>query len=369
MIKRLVGCIALLFTCHAMAQNDDATRFHSDKLIPVADLGKLRAIGVSVSSDNRLFVSFPRRENNYEHALVEIIDGKQNIYPDAEWNKKEGDETQRFVSVQDLYVDAKDNLWVLDSKPSGGSIFGNDGEKQEGYFKLVKINLANNKVEKIYHFEDLDKVASGLNDVRVDTEKNLAYFSDPGQSAIVVLNLETGKTRTLLKGHPATQADENLVLSYNGQDMRNREGTPFRSNINGIALTHDNRYFYFKPINKLNLYRIETRYLADTSLNDEALAEHVEDVGKTVVTHGLVADKKGNIFLTSSMDYSIKYFTPEGDLRTLVQDSRLIWPDSLGIGSDGYLYFSCAQLQKDPQWNKGEDGTEYPYTIFKVKLP
>lgn len=371
MLTRCIyGLIFLLASISLHADTQKPPQYTSDKLIPVADLGKLRAIGVSVSSDNRLFASFPSRPTDYEYGLVEIIDGKAKVYPDAAWNKTSGEESKRFVSVQDLYVDAEDNLWVLDSKPSGGSIFGKSADqKPEGYFKLLKINLKTNKVERVYNFDDLDKVNSGLNDVRVDTSKNLAYFSDPGQSAIVVLDLTTGKTRTLLQKHPSTQADPDLVLSYEGREMRNKEGTPFRSNINGIALTKDNQYFYFKPINKLNLYRIETRYLADTSLSDKVLGDKVEDLGETVVTHGLVADKKGNIYLTSSLDYSIKYFSPDGKLHTLVQDSRLIWPDSLGIGSDGYLYFSCAQLQRDPQWSGGEDRTSYPYTLFKVKLP
>ena len=344
--------------------------YHSDTLESVADLGNKRAIGVSISSDNRLFVSFPRRAQHYQYGLTEVIDGQNTPYPNSSWNTDNKDTRTHFVSVQDLYVDTNDMLWVLDSKPAGGSIFGKDAAaKPEGYFKLVKINLTTNQVERIYTFDDLDKVASGLNDVRVDTDKNLAYLSDPGQSAIVVLDLTSGKSRTLLKGHPVTQASPDVVLQYQGQDMRSSDGTPFRSNINGIALTKDNKYFYFKPINKLNLYRIDTQYLADTSLTDAALAKHVEDMGETTITHGLIADEQGNIYLTSSLDYSIKYLTPNGEIHTLVQDSRLIWPDSLGIGSDGYLYFSCAQLQRDPQWNKGIDGTEYPYTIFRVKLP
>ncbi|MEN0038053.1 MAG: L-dopachrome tautomerase-related protein [Cellvibrio sp.] len=371
MLNRCIaGLMLLIASVGLQAESPKPPTYTSDKLIPVADLGKKRAIGVSVSSDNRLFVSFPNRPTNYQYGLVEIINGKEKVYPDAAWNETTGDQSKRFVSVQDLYVDTKDNLWVLDSKPSGGSIFGKSADqKPEGYFKLLKINLKTNQVERVYHFDDLDKVNSGLNDVRVDTDKNLAYLSDPGQSAIVVLDLTSGKTRTLLKKHPVTQADPNIVLSYDGKEMRNKEGTPFRSNINGIAITKDNKYFYFKPINKLNLYRIETRYLADASLSDKELGNKVEDLGKTAVTHGLEADKKGNIYLTSSLDYSIKYFSPDGKLHTLAQDSRLLWPDSLGIGSDGYLYFSCAQLQRDPQWSNGEDHTEYPYTIFKVKLP
>ncbi|MBK1441695.1 gluconolactonase [Parapedobacter sp. ISTM3] len=353
----------------------DATsqqRHYSDKLIPVVDLGKRRAIGVSVSSDNRLFVSFPNQGKDYRYGLTEIVNGQPLPFPDKAWNAHTGDSATRFINVQDLYVDTDDNLWVLDSKPAPkGSIFGgpNGAAAAEGAFKLLKINLATNQVERVYTFDDLDKSTSGLNDMRIDPDKSLAYLSDPGRAAIVVLDLASGSTRTVLSGQPFTTADPHIILTYDGKEMRDRSGNPFRSNVNGIALTKDNRYLYFKPINKLNLYRIETRYLADTSLTDTELATQVEDMGETAVTHGLIADNKGNIYLTSSMDYSIKYLSPDGRLHTLVQDDRLLWPDSFGIGSDGYLYFSCAQLQRDPQWNNGEDKVEYPYQIYKVKLP
>ncbi|MFC3197982.1 SMP-30/gluconolactonase/LRE family protein [Parapedobacter deserti] len=368
-----VTSILIVFSIMISMYAHGQQRYHSNKLIPVADLSKRRAIGVSVSSDNRLFVSFPNQGSNYLYGLTEIVDGQPVPYPDDAWNAHTGDSASRFVNVQDLYVDADDYLWVLDSKPAPkGSIFGGQGASAapaEGAFKLLKINLSTDAVERVYTFDDLDKSASGLNDMRIDTDKGLAYLSDPGQAAIVVLDLSSGSSRTVLKNQPPTTADPDIVLTYDGREMRDRHGNPFRSNVNGIALTKDNRYFYFKPINKLNLYRIETKYLADASLHDAQLAAHVEDMGETTVTHGLIADEKGNIYLTSSMDYSIKYLTPSGELHTLVQDSRLLWPDSFGIGSDGYLYVSCAQLQLDPQWNDGEDKVKYPYMIYKVALP
>lgn len=347
-------------------------RYHSNELISVADLGKRRAIGLSVSSANRLFVSFPNQGKDYLYGLTEIVDGQPRPYPDEAWNAHAGDSATRFINVQDLYVDAGDYLWVLDSKPAPrGSIFGRQSGSTplNGAFKLLKINIATDRVERVYTFEDLDKATSGLNDMRIDTDKNLAYLSDPGRAAIVVLDLASGSTRTVLQNQPCTTADPDIVLTYDDVEMRDRNGNPFRSNVNGIALTKDNRYFYFKPINKRNLYRVETRYLADTSLTDMELATHVEDMGSTAITHGLIADAKGNVFLSSSTDYSIKYLTPAGEIRTLVQDSRLLWPDSFGIGSDGYIYFTCAQLQRDPTWNNGEDKVEYPYQVYKVKLP
>lgn len=338
------------------------------ELQTVADFGKHMAIGLSVNSQNRVFVAFPGSDGNGNLALSEIKDGKPVPYPNQEWND-EGDYGSHFLRVQDLYVDGNDVLWVLDSKPSPSSnVFRDEQKEVLGQFKLVKINTKTDQVEKVYLFDDLDKAHSGLNDVRVDTERNYAYFSDPGMAAIVTMNLETGKTRVLLKGSPYTKA-ENIVLTYDGTAMLDKDGHPFTSDVNGIALTHDAKYFYFKPINKRELFRIEAQYLADDALSDEDVAKHVEEVGKVGVTHGLVADKSGNVYLTTSEDFSISYVTPTGELKTLVQDPRLHWPDSLGVGSDGYLYFTCAQLQLLPQWSNGTDRTDYPYRAYRVQLP
>jgi hypothetical protein len=41
----------------------------------------------------------------------------------------------------------------------------------------------------------------------------------------------------------------------------------------------------------------------------------------------------------------------------------------MGIGGDGYLYFTCAQLRLLPHWNDGKNLTQYPYRAYKVKLP
>jgi hypothetical protein len=95
----------------------------------------------------------------------------------------------------------------------------------------------------------------------------------------------------------------------------------------------------------------------------------VEDMGEVGVTHGLIADKNGNIYLTNSEWYAIRYLTPKGQIKVLVKDNNLLWPDSMGIGADGYLYISCSQLQRQSVWNNGVDKTVYPYTVYKVKLP
>lgn len=344
----------------------------SEKLEEVAEFDKSMGLGLSVTSDNRIFVSFPDFDADGKFALVEIKDKSHKlVYPNISWNTQaEKDNYENhFLRIQDIEVDGDDNLWVLDSQPaSSGNIFGDGKGEDSGMFKLVKINTQTDEVEKVYLFEDLDKKNSALNDVRIDLDKNKAYLSDPGLAAVVVLDLETGKSRAVLKDTEYTVADD-FPLQYDGKDMIDENGNPFSSDVNGIALTHDFEWFYFKPINDRNLYRIKTKYLADKSLTDNDLKGQVETIKDVGINHGMVSDKNGNIYLTTSEDYSVSYVDPEGNLHTLVQDSRLIWPDSLGIGSDGYLYFSATQIQQLPQWNKGEDKTDYPYRIYRTKLP
>jgi sugar lactone lactonase YvrE len=342
-----------------MAQSKSAPTLET-----VAAFGKHQPIGLGVSSENRLFVTFPKSPDNYDYGLAEIVRGERRPYPNAEWNKWDSLKAQtRFINVQALFVDQTNTLWVLDpASPAGQKAI------PEG-IKLVKVNLETNQIEKVYRFTDLPRERTALNDVQVDSRQQVAYLSDPGRAAIVVLDLTTGKSRTVLENDKFTKADPDFVLTIEGKDVRDSRGTPFRSNVNGIALTHDFHYLYFRPITQTKLYRIEAKHLTNPSLSAAELSAHVEVMGETGVSHGMIADKTGNVYLTDSPDKSIRYFTPDGKLKTLVQDDRLLWPDSFGIGTDGYLYVTAAQIQRTKRYNNEADKVDYPFRLYRVKLP
>lgn len=359
----IVATFLMMSTSYALAQT-------SDKLIEVASFGQNQPIGVTVAPvSNRLFVSFPHTEP-FLYGLTEIVNGKRVPFPDEDWNKFTPDQPEtHFVNVQDLYADDRNNLWVLDSSPAGGAAVIGDGKAKQGQFKLMQIDLTDNKVKRIYTFDDLPKANSALNDMCIDNSRKLAYLSDPGQHAIVVLDLNTGKSRVVLKDDKSTVAEPGFVLNLDGKEVVGQDGKPFISNVNGIALTRDYKYSYFRAINQTKLYRIPTEYLADTGMDDAALSAKVEMVAETGVCHGMIADNKGNIYLSDSPNHAVQYVGIDGKLKTLVQDSRLIWPDSFGIGSDGYLYLSASQMNRLPKYNNGESKVELPYRVYKVKLP
>lgn len=100
-----------------------------------------------------------------------------------------------------------------------------------------------------------------------------------------------------------------------------------------------------------------------------ALGDKVEDIGHFTTTDGMIFDKQGNLYLGDLQRYRIVKIDPTLEMTTLVQDSLLIWPDSYHISKDGYLYISCSQIHKQPEFNNGINKRTSPYTIYRYKLP
>lgn len=358
--KLLLPMVFIMNSMNVSAQTDPS---ESPKLIEVATFGHYQPIGVAITKTGRIFVTFPRNKI-YEYGVAEIINGQKKPYPDAEWNRYDSLKAEtHFINAQAAWPDDQDNLWLLD--PSNPM---DEATIPQGV-KLLKINLSTNKVERVYHFEDLPREKIALNDVRVDTRRQLAYLSEPKTASVIVLDLKTGKSRMVLKEDKSTKAEPGFKLHIDGKDVVDQTGKAFSSNVNGIALTGDGKYFYFRAINQTKLYRILADDLANPALTDAALAAKVETVGETGISHGMIADYKGNIYLSDSPNKAIRYVTADGKLETLVKDKRLSWPDTFSVGQDGYLYLTCSQINRTKKYNGGQDKVEYPFRLFKIKLP
>jgi sugar lactone lactonase YvrE len=57
-----------------------------------------------------------------------------------------------------------------------------------------------------------------------------------------------------------------------------------------------------------------------------------------------------------------------GAWETVVHDSRLLWPDTLSLATDGYLYVTANQLHRQARFHKGRDLRRRPYTLFRVRI-
>ena len=309
--------------------------------------------GVTVSKSGRIFVSYPRWFTAINYKVGEIVNGQLLPYPNAVRN--EGDKgshtDDRFVCVQSVYVDDKDFLWILDAAnpyfagvvPSGA--------------KLHKVDLTQNKVIKTYGFDAKTVFSqSYLNDVRIDNKRGLAFITDSGKAGLVVLDLASGANRRVLDGHVSTLAEKS-VLTLNGKVWEGGE-----IHTDGIALSPDGEWLYYRALMSDNLYRVPVAALADTAVSEPELSAKVNMAAKTGPVAGMLFGKNGDLYMGGLADNSIKVLRPSGELQTIIQNDGIIWADSFGMDGKGNLYFTVAKINIPMKERKNTT-----YALMRIK--
>jgi sugar lactone lactonase YvrE len=135
----------------------------------------------------------------------------------------------------------------------------------------------------------------------------------------------------------------------------------------GIAISNDGKRLFYCPLSSLGLYSVSVDALADSKVTDAQVAVTVKSEGCKVASDGLESDEDNNIYVTGYDHNAILRRKPDNSYETIVCDPRVLWPDTLALALDGYLYFTGNQLHRQPRFNQGEDLRERPYTLFRVK--
>jgi sugar lactone lactonase YvrE len=351
-INLILLCVVIAFTAEAQ------------KLESVYSDNTYQITGVAVSAKGRVFVTYPRWSEPYQYGVVEVMkDGTARQYPDEMMNNWQSGEDGRnkWVCAMADYIDENDYLYVVDpATPKLGRVYNNSA-------KVVKIDLNTNQVVNTYRFAGTIDNQSYLNDIRVDTKKQMAYLTNSGTGGIIVLNLNSGKSWQVLQNHRSVHPNPNAKFIIDGRELK-KQGQPTAFQSDGIALSPDGNYLYYKTIGDKRLERIKTSMLDDSTKTASQVAEAVEELGDFASTDGMIFDGKGNLYLGDPTNYCIVKISPDLKMQTLIKDDRLIWPDSYAISEDGYLYISTSQIQRQAGYNDGVNKRISPYMVFKVKL-
>ena len=273
-----------------------------------------------------------------------------------------------------MVIDPNNRLWLLDT---GRPIFA---PAQPGATKLVGVDLTENEVfQTILLPEDVALPNSYINDVRFDLtrgEAGMAYITDSsgeGANGIIVVDLASGDSWRKLDRHPSNLPEPNFVPIIEGQPVLNRppKGEPsyMSFDTDGVAIANDGSKLYYCVLSGLNLYSVSLDALSDRDLSDEETAATVEDLGAKGASDGLESDAQGRIYITDYEHNAIRRRSPDamaGSEETLVFDERVLWPDTLSLANDSYLYFIANQLHRQPGFHAGEDLKEKPYSLFRV---
>ena len=323
--------------------------------------------GVTVSPDGRIFVNFPRWTEDAPVSVAEVKrNGQIKPYPDDEWNswrnarKNQVPAGNHFVCVQSVVADAHGNLWVVDpAAPATASIV-------PGGPKLVRIDLQANKVAQVIRFDEtVAPQGSYLNDVRFSADGRHAYLTDAGaKGALIVADLQTGKARRVLDGHPSTQPEKDVVVKTDGQALRRPDGRGVEFAADSLALSRDGSTLYWKALTGRTLYRISVNALQNPHLSEKDLEARVERIAETGPTDGLWIDARGRLYLSAIEQDAVKV-RDGAHITTLVQDKRLRWPDTFSEGPDGTLYVTSSHIQ-DMSWFKPETGPRLETQLWRI---
>jgi len=327
--------------------------------------------GIAMSRTGRRFVSSPNWHDGHNWSVAELKpDGSVTPYPDLFWNRFDArlslPPSSQFVCVQSVYVDAADRLWVLD--PASPKLAG----VVPGGPKLVQFDLTTDRAVRVIPFDDsIAPKASYLNDVRIDVRQNVAYVSDSGLGAIVVVDLESGNARRVLADDPRTKA-EDIVPIIEGRELRFSSG-PNAGKVpqihsDGIALSTDGEWLYWQALTARTLYRVPTNVLRDPTSTNERITAAVKSLGPSVMTDGMEIDSRGALYFTALEKGAIMTRAPDGQMRTVANDPRIIWPDSFAFGPGNSLYFTTAQINRTSWFSPGGTMPTSPYFVFQIPV-
>lgn len=343
---------------------------------PIAALNHKMPAGVAVTSDERIFLCYPRWcfpgwSDYIECSVCEWRAGQTEPFPNARINTLDFcDPAHHFLCVQSVVAAGASTLWVLDS---GSPYFL---PALPGGAKLVEVDIPKREVRRSYQIpHGIARFGTYLNDVRFDFNRGAAgtaYITDSAPacpSAIIVIDLATGRKLRRLDGHRSVDAQPDGTPVINEQALRVRlpGGLTFacRNGSDGIALSPDGNTLYYCPLISRRLYSVDATLLADPNVSDEDVANSVLDLGQKAVSDGLGCDDQGRVYASDLEHNCIRRRDAAGNWSVVAADERMIWTDSMAFGPDGSLYHTSNQINRMPMFNYGRDYREQPYYLFR----
>ncbi len=321
--------------------------------------------GVAASRTGRVFVCFPRWEQDVAVSVAELgSGGTVTPFPDPAWNiwsnLKRPSPLVSLVCVQSVTVDPQGFLWILDAgAPAAGFVIA-------GAPKLLKVDLATDHVVLVVRF---DAVAvpqgSDLRDVRVSPDGRHAFISDGGlRSALLVVDIPSGHVRRVLDGDARTAAEPGVVPLVDGHELRRPDNRALTGGADGITLDGDGQFLYWQALAGRTLYRAPVAALADPDLPPARLSGAVERVAQTHVAEGLWMGAGGELFITNPAENAVDVRAPGGGVTQVVKDERLRWPHSMADAADGGVYVTAAHVADMAEFKPGS--VARPTTLWRV---
>ena len=312
--------------------------------LAVARRSAARVLGLTTTADNRLFALLqPPGPAQAPQVGEWPPDGRVRLFPTAAWNRPPTGASGHwaFVHATALRVGPDGRLWVLDAgRADPGAAALPEGPK------LVCIELITNRVISIY---PLGEVAGGpAYFCNLRLHGRYAYLLDSGRPALVVLDLQTGQARRVLRNHFALVA-----------------GPPSRL-AGPLELSPDGRWLYFGPAAG-PLSRIATHYLNDLQVSEVTRAGQVKFFAAIAASGGTALDARGTLYLHPRGGVGLVRVSAAGHVSDLTLDARLASVEALWLTRGGDL-LAAAPAPADHAPTGEPEPAPAAFVLYRLRL-
>jgi hypothetical protein len=163
---------------------------------------------------------------------------------------------------------------------------------------------------------DVTLATSLIDDIRFNPAVGLAYITDAGAPALIVLDLDSGEARRVLEDDPTTKGF--MPPSGEGNLLRNSQGGFEYVYADQHEVSPDGQYYYYQPCEG-GMSRIRTEYLNEAFYNSSfasMLSQYPEPFAMTPSTGGTAIDANGNIYSSDTDRQAIIKIAPNGTWTT-----------------------------------------------------
>jgi sugar lactone lactonase YvrE len=143
---------------------------------------------------------------------------------------------------------------------------------------------------------------------------------------------------------------------------------PFAVGLNGVELSRDHSRLYFNAFTGRHLFELPARDVADPMVPEAKLLSEVSDDGGIGVAGHLALDASGNLYVMDMERNALFRHAPDGTVAQLVSSPMLLWPDTMAVGPDGYLYVTSSQHNRGPGFHGGRDLRQRPFTLYRIRI-
>ena len=209
----------------------------------------------------------------------------------------------RLVSILAAAIDNKNRLWLLDCGRVSKDVVA-------GAPKLLAVDLQTGAVVKNFSFPaDICLTTTVLKDLRITPQigkDGTAIIGDSaplGKSALIVVDLESGKCIRRLNGHASVTAEPDFVVFAEGEMVRLRVSdenkTDWTAGVAGLTLSADGSLLYYSPLAGLSLSSVDVALLCNPAVSEAAVEKTIKSLEREIGTSdGLETDSQNRLYLT-----------------------------------------------------------------------